>query len=707
MIRQYDAQKQCEEELRRNGDEVGTSLEHPSGFISLYNKGWRCVFTKTGNWLARCYHDEKRIVINLLYLQTCSEVNLTETIRHEIAHALVGPGKGHGPEWEQKARELGIINPRPCGPSLNIDAGRSIKEVEKKPKRQFHRLDIICPIKGCGKKAIEKSSIVMNGIKWTKLECGHLVKHETIKSTEIDYYGIKNQSGSKTIYPYQAEGIKFLEQAGGRALIADEPALGKTLQALAFGYIHKEDVCPILWVCKANLTIQTQKEAVDWFGPEFFGQIIQNPRSFIMPGMKLYIISMDLLRNMPSEKLDKIGFKTVVADEIQHFKNPDSARTAELRKLVAKAECFTPLSGTPWKNRGQEYYPVLNMIDAVRFPSMEKFKKDWVRYYIDSHGKYRQGGIDNIPKFREYTKDIIIRRMRDDVLPDLPKTNRNIRFIDMEDLYKKAYDDAEGKVAAIIKAAIIDGQPYKNIASMIMSLKHITGLAKVQVTIDDIQEFLLNSDEESKITVFHHHIDVGDNLQQGDGHTYKGLDEFLTADKWDKEDKPVWNKTLRLHGGRGPEVRDKIIQQFKNDPKCRVLIASTLASGEGLNLQFCQNAIFMERQWNPGNEEQAELRFSRPLTYSDYPEYLQHYLFNDDREPKKVSIRIPYMIAEGTVDSILTEIVERKRIEFNRTMNDRDANMTWEENDIIKEVAEYIIKKRYGKQQKITETASV
>lgn len=615
-------------------------------------------------------------------------MDLENTILHEVAHALVGPGFGHNQTWMEKAREIGLENPTPCGPALNLDAGRSITASQMKPKRTFNRVDVKCPT--CDKKAIEKSSINMNGVKWTLLECGHLVKHENIKSQEINYSTWESASG-KQIFPFQVEGIKFLERSGGRALIADEPGLGKTIQALGFGYFHKEEVTPILWVCKATLKLQALKEALDWCGPGFMGQIIESPKSFIIPGLKLYIISMDLLRNMPSEKIEKIGFKTVVADEIQHFKNPDSTRTAELRKLVTQAEYFIPLSGTPWKNRGSEYFSVLNMLDATRFSSNENFKSRWVEInYDEKAGKYRQGGIKNIPAFREYTKDIVIRRMRDDVLPDLPKINRQIRFVDMEALYKKAYDNAEEKVACLLKAAIIEGQSVANIASMIMPLKHITGLAKVQVCIDDVQEFIENTNESEKITIFHHHIDVGDNLQSGDGHIYKGIDEHLRINNL--------SPSLRLFGGRSPEERDKIITKFKDDPKCRVLIASTLASGEGLNIQFCQNAMMLERQWNPGNEIQAELRFSRPLSFRDYPEYLQKHLFLEDKSPKIVSVRVPYMIADGTVDSILTEIVERKRIAFNKSMNVKDENITWEENDIIKEVAEYIIKKRFKKE---------
>jgi len=689
MVRQYDAQEMCNEQLKKLGTLIFDARTDATSFKSLWEQGWRTIFSKSEKYIGRCWHDSKRIELSLIHLNTRSEADLRDTILHEVGHALVGHSHGHNEVWKSKCIEIGLSDPKPCGAYINLDNGRAIQPSETKPKRQFHRVNKLCPT--CSKQAEEQSSIIMSGVRWTKLKCGHLVKAESIKSSGFDLDNYVTESGKRP-YPYQIEGIRFLETSGGRALIADEPGLGKTLQALLFCFAHKEVTTPVLWVCKTTLKLQALKEALEWCGFGFMGQIIENPRSRILPGIKLYIISMDLLRNMSSEKLDSIGYKTVVADEIQHFKNPDSTRTAELRKLVSKAEYFIPLSGTPWKNRGSEYFPVLNMLDPVRFPSYENFKNRWVETYLDSRtGKIKQGGIRNIPIFREYTKDLVIRRMRDVVLPDLPKIRREIRYVDMEALHAKAYDQAEERVAHIIKAAMIDGEDPKNIAAQIMVLKHITGIAKTPIAIEDALEWLENSpDEAEKLTIFHHHIDVGDMLQNGDvAKTFEGLDKLI------KE--RGYKTTLRLFGGRGPEERNRVIEKFKNDPQCRILIASTLASGEGLNIQFCQNAMMLERQWNPANEEQAELRFSRPLTHQDYPTYLQDFLFNEDKNPKKVSIRVPYLIADQTVDSMLTEIVERKRTFFRKSMNVGEENIKWEENDIIRELSEMIIKKRFGR----------
>ena len=682
MVRTIDCQQLCDEELKKH---------------NLWALGWRTNFTKSmtfnhphgnncKNFIAYCDHSSKRLVFSIPHLNARSEAELLDTIKHEVAHALAGHEAGHGEDWI-KACEITGAKPLLSAPS-NPNAGRALDVVEtKKEKPVVKAIQNLCPI--CGETAIESSRITLNNILWVRLICGHLVKHEQIKSVDDKIATWQNQSGSKTIFPYQVDGIKFIASSNGRCLIADEPGLGKTIQALGALYFYPE-MTPALWVCKATLKLQALKEALDWCGLSYTGQIIEHGKMFILPGLKLYIVSMDLLRRIPTEKLEEIPFKTIIADEIQHFKNPDSTRTAELRKLVAKAQYFIPLSGTPWKNRGSEYFPVLNMLRPEMFPSPKHFKNKWVDIYFDKKdNKYREGGIRNIAEFREQTSSFILRRMRDDVLPDLPPINRTIRFVDMDEVYAKSYDKEEGRLAAIIKAAMIDGKPMKDIAQIIMHLKHITGLAKVKVAIDDCTEFLENSpDEAEKLTIFHHHIDVGDNLQKGNDKEYEGLDTWLV--------KNGWNKSLRLYGGRDGDERNNIIERFKSDIKNRVLIASTLASGEGLNIQFCQNAYMLERQWNPQNEEQAELRFSRPLTKSDLPEYLQKFLFVEDKE-KKISIRIPYFIAAGTVDEILTNIVERKRLNFRKSMNVGDENITWDENELIRELAEAIVKKRFKK----------
>ncbi len=642
----------------------------------LAKQGWNIQFNKSTKYLAACWHQSKVIAVSVHLLNGADEGTFTNTMLHEIAHSMVGPHHGHDSVWKKTAIEIGCDG-EPCG-HFTIDATRNTDASEQKPRVHVAPITITCP--KCGKTAIETSRATFpNGKTYTKLKCGHIVEAKHI-STRHPFEEWESASG-KRLYPYQVEGAKFFEQANGRALCADEPGLGKTAQALSFLKFHPDIALPCLWVCKSKLKIQAVKESLDWCGIEYFPCIIDSSKSYIMENMKMYVISMDLLRRMPREKIKSLGIKTLVVDEIQHIKNPDSSRTQEVRAIANQVDNILFLSGTPWKNRGSEYFSALNMLAPARFPSFAHFKSKWVDVYLDKKsGKYREGGIRNIHQFREYTKDIVIRRMRNDVLPDLPKINRSIRYVELEDIYGEEYEKAEERVAAIINVILLEGKPFSALQAEIMVLKHITGLAKVDAQVEDAVEFLEDTDDWQKITIFVHHIDVGDEIE-------KKLNVWLAENGL--------NPALRLRGGLKAEYSDSVIEKFKTDEKSRVMIASTLASGEGLNLQFCQNAYMMERQWNPGNEEQAELRFSRPLNYNEYPDYLQRALFDEDRKPKPVSIRLPYLICAGTVDEILTEIVERKRINFRRSMNVGEENLKWDENEIMRELAEAIVRKRY------------
>jgi SNF2 family DNA or RNA helicase len=641
---------------------------------------WKIEFNKSPTKLGQCWYQNKIIAISTVMLNSTNEQQFVDTMLHEIAHALVGPNHAHDDVWKAKAKEIG------CTASVTglmfRNESRAVSPAEQKERVHIPPLTKKCPT--CGKTAIETSRANFGDKTYLKLECGHLIAQD--KLVGVAGFNDWTSKSGKKLFKYQVEGAEFIRRANGRCLIADEPGLGKTAQACSFLNYWGDLAFPCGWITKKTLTMQALKENMDWLGIEKVGlpQIIRHSKFFPLPNTKLFIISMDLLRRIPQEKLDALGLNSIIFDEVQHIKNPDSTRTQEVRKLVNSVKFFIGLSGTPWKNRASEYFSVLNMLMPERFPSYKHFQNRWVNFNYDSaSGKWKEGGIRNISQFREFTKDFVIRRMRDDVLPDLPKINRQVRYVELEDIYGEAYEKAEGKVAAVLKDLVLSGGTTNTagMAAEMMKLKHITGLAKVDAQVEDAIEFLEDTEDWQKLTIFHHHIDVGDDLENK-------LNTWLLSQGL--------NPALRLKGGEDPDSRSKKEEAFKTDVKNRLLIASTLASGEGLNFQFCQNASMMERQWNAANEEQAELRFSRPLFFNDLPPYLQEALFEKDGTPKKVSIRVPYMICAGTIDELLTNIVESKRVNFRRGMNPGEEELQFSESDMIKELAEAILRKRYG-----------
>ena len=258
-----------------------------------------------------------------------------------------------------------------------------------------------CP--NCGKKAIEKFSIKTmdkegNQVVLTTLACFHIIKHVVPKATPYEtivsnwwkpeiaackHEWNKTQCtkcGEFRLFNFQVNSAHFVEQAlavkKGTGVF-HEMGLGKTICGLAPLRFHSDKYTPTLYIVKSRIKFQWFKEIYRWLGPTHIAQVLATSRDIFLPGFRSYIISYDLLRKMKPEKLAVIDFKLVIMDECQQIKNVDSGRTQAVRKLLAKPDLkVIALSGTPWKNRGSEFFPVLNMMDPMRFHSQETFIKN-------------------------------------------------------------------------------------------------------------------------------------------------------------------------------------------------------------------------------------------------------------------------------------------------------------------------------------------
>lgn len=304
---------------------------------------------------------------------------------------------------------------------------------------------------------------------------------------------------------------------------------------------------------------------------------------------------------------------------------------------------FIGLSGTPIKNHLGEYFPVLNIIRPERFHAYNPFLHEW----SDGRGiKYwRQ------QEWKDLTSTFVIRRMREEVLPDLPKIQRNYIFTRLGKEVAEAYNK--------IVAQMIDDEDNEsmsqqskeaNVLAYMAKMRHLTGQAKIRLVLDQTEQFLTESDDK-KIVIFVHHRDVGDLLLENLNKTLAEMNQ---------------GPCLKLSGETPGKERSGIVDEFRDNPKRRILIASTLAAGEGLNMQFCQNAIMMEREWNPANEEQAEGRFSRIGADFD-------------------SVYVTYPTAEETIDEFLAELVEKKRVAMKQALDHK--NESWSESNVMKELA--------------------
>lgn len=274
------------------------------------------------------------------------------------------------------------------------------------------------------------------------------------------------------------------------------------------------------------------------------------------------------------------------------------------------------LSGTPIKNRADEYFVPLNMLRPDLFSSLSYFRSNWLQQ--DSKGKYSRINPYRLDRFRELTKSFIIRREKNAVL-SLPPFRRTFETIYIEDeSIKLAYNAALNNLK--VTAESHSNLNFFDINDNLMTLRRITGMGKVPFAVEYINTFL-DTTEDEKIAIGVHHESVRDALYNA----------FVSRDI----------PCLKLSGEDNAEQKNRIVKRFQDPTGPRVLVVNILAGGVGLNLQACNNVLVLERQWNAADEEQFEGRFWR--------------------QGQTLPVLCEYMLAKGTIDTYFSAMVEQKR----------------------------------------------
>ena len=430
------------------------------------------------------------------------------------------------------------------------------------------------------------------------------------------------------LYSYQELAVAFLEARIGTrgALIGDQPGLGKTIEALAFCSLHPQ-VNPILVVTQASIKRNWYREVEKWL-PRTSIQIIDQGKDKVASDADVVIVNYDLIWRANIEKqLLARKFQIVIFDEVTYLKERSAKRTKAARKLGKAAEFTIGLSGTPILNRPIEFYTFLNMISPKQFSSQFQFGMRYCNGYHNGFG-YTFKGASRVSELRQLIHPLMIRRRKDEVLTELPEKSRQNIYIDMPGSYFQNYRAAELDLVQSLKSLSPDveenddaSQEYENKRMWLLSklnfLRHLVGLAKAEAAEEIITNFV---DSGEKLVVFGHHHDVMD-----------AMDTYLTKKKIGH---------VKVDGRTPNQDRQALIDRFQEEDGCMVFLAST-AMGMGVMLTAASNALFVERQWTPGMEEQMEDRIHR---------------IGQNR-----GVFIHYMQVENSIDAKMAKLVEYKR----------------------------------------------
>lgn len=500
--------------------------------------------------------------------------------------------------------------------------------------------------KVCGKLAVEASRINFGDTKLITLECGHLTTEDVIVGT--DYESITNSVNDR-LMPFQIDGVKFVEQANCRALIADEQGLGKTVQALAILKLHSDLLLPVVVATKATIKKQWMEQINSWV-PGLKVQILFSGKEIAVPGFDIYITSYAMLAK--DNVWQYIEPNTLFLDECQQITNHLSGRSKGAQKVGVNCKYILGLSGTPIRNHAGEYFTVLNLIHPRLFPEYNRY----IREHCDSYeSAYSQkiGGLSNPKRFKELTKDFIIRRTQEEVLPDLFALQKPRKFhhVELDKRVNKAYAEASKDLEKLLYEDE-DSETMTHMLAIMNRMRQITGISKTIECADYIADHVISTNR--KIAVFAHHHAAVDLLES-------------KVNSWLKDG--GYNPVIVVRAGNDSSLKIKEL----DNPNSKVIICSGLASGEGMDglQRLCSDMIILERFWNPASEEQIEKRLVRM----------------GQTKP----VNIIYMIASETIDEYFTELVEQKRAVVTSTLDGKE--LQWDESSLLRELASVLVSK--------------
>lgn len=392
-----------------------------------------------------------------------------------------------------------------------------------------------------------------------------------------------------TPLPYQEEGIRLIEQFNGRVLIGDQMGLGKTLQTL-WTLQRNPSWLPALIVCPASVKYNWEFEAAHHCGMRAAICEGSTPPTFNrhdLSGMPaLTIINYDILKDW-EPYLKKLKFKSIVLDESQYLQSRSSLRTKAAKRVAKDCERVFALSGTPLTNKPADLFPTLNILWPEQYNSFWSFAQDWCDPKLRPWG-WEYKGASNLDVLHTNLKQQgMIRRLKNDVLKDLPRLVRRTLPIQMSDEaeYKRARDDFMSWLRVNhghkLQAA---GRAQK-----LMQVGYLLRLAarlKIRAAVDWANTFLTETDEKLVLFAVHHKA-------------IECLQRRVNA------------KSVVIDGSVTGRKRQLAVEQFQKDPKTRVCIGNIRAAGVGITLTAASTVAMIELFWNPAAMIQAEARINR------------------------------------------------------------------------------------------------
>lgn len=479
-----------------------------------------------------------------------------------------------------------------------------------------------------GKKTIpEYNALYLSGLKNKGII-------ETSKEFDLLIDSIKNTSISipehidKVLREYQRDGVHWLAQLsayGFGGILADDMGLGKTLQVIAFSMSVKRSK-PVLVVTPSSLTYNWQNEIAK-FAPEAKSVIIEGQksvRSSLLKDIAEYdfvITSYPLMRR-DMELYQKKEFSYFFIDEAQYIKNPRTINAKSVKKI--KADGFFAITGTPIENSLSELWSIFDFIMKGYLYSYKDFTKTFQYSIMKEEDKGK------IEELKRKIRPFILRRMKKDVLKELPKKIENTVYCGLEPEQKRMYK-AYLKVARneITYMTDLNRENRTRILSLLMRLRQICCHPRL---------FDANfKDESGKLLLFNELVTSATEA----GHKILVFSQFTSMLAIIKENLEQLGISYFYLDGSTPSDERTVLANKFNSGERDVFLISLKAGGTGLNLTGADMVIHYDPWWNPAVMNQASDRAHRI--------------------GQKKAVQVIKLAAKGTIEEQIIKLQDKKK----------------------------------------------
>jgi SNF2 family DNA or RNA helicase len=453
---------------------------------------------------------------------------------------------------------------------------------------------------------------------------------------------------------YQKEGVHWLERLrkmylGG--ILADDMGLGKTLQAItAIAQCHKDHKEAVtLIVCPTSLLYNWKEEIHRFHGslnaavvdgvPQSRKKVLSNLSSFDVVITSYTLLQKDI------ELYKEHNFAYVILDEAQHIKNRGTRNAKSVKMIKAMHKLI--LTGTPIENSLEELWSLFDFLMPGFLSSYDRFTEKYIRASGEMQTK-------NIEYLKKKVSPFILRRMKEDVLSDLPPISEIVYHCQLssiqQELYRSYAESARDELVKLVEKE---------------------GFEKVQIHV-------LATLTRLKQICCHPAIFAKEKAEAGDSAKYDMLLELLESIVSGGRKTVIFSQYTKMLGimredfeQRGIDFcyldgstknRMQVVKEFNENARIPVFLVSLKAGGTGLNLVGADSVIHYDMWWNPAVENQATDRVHRM--------------------GQKQSVSSYKLVTLNTIEEKIIEMQKRKKGLVKKVVSCDDeaiSKLTWED----------------------------